>query len=137
MKTPEELAANYGNSIANTHFVRCACKAAFIAGYQAAKESNSPENPDTCEHILDMSKMVDVSSSETLNNSSNNSNGWISVEVRLPKTDDFCLVNTEFDCIRIAEYGWESWRFNDAYSSSEHPKSYVTHWMPLPKPPEE
>jgi len=70
-------------------------------------------------------------------NSLNNLNGWISVKVRLPKTDDFCLVNTEFDCIRIAQYGWESWRFNDAYSSSEHPKSYVTHWMPLPKPPKE
>jgi hypothetical protein len=62
---------------------------------------------------------------------------WISVKDRLPEEDDFCLVNTEFDRITIAQYGWESWRFNDAYSSSEHPKSYVTHWMPLPQPPKE
>ncbi len=62
---------------------------------------------------------------------------WISVKDRMPKADDFCLVNTEFDRVRIAQYGWESWRFNDAYSSSEHPKSYVTHWMPLPQPPKE
>ena len=30
----------------------------FLAGYQAAM--NSPEKPDSCEHILDMEKMVDA-----------------------------------------------------------------------------
>lgn len=47
MKTPEELAEEYAFAYK-----------AFLAGYQAAM--NSPEKPDSCEHILDMEKMVDA-----------------------------------------------------------------------------
>ena len=62
---------------------------------------------------------------------------WISITDKLPKRGDFCLVSTEFGRITIAEYGWEAWLFNDVYSTMQQPLSYVTHWMPLPKPPEE
>ena len=55
MKTPEQMAEEYG---ASPHE-----KDAFLAGYQAAM--NSPGKPDGW-------------------NSSNNSNGWISVKDRLP-----------------------------------------------------
>jgi len=62
---------------------------------------------------------------------------WISVKDRLPERGDFVLVNTEFGRITVAKKGWESWVFNDFYKTSYERISYVTHWMPLPKPPTE
>ena len=60
-KTPEQMAEEWGSSrwyAKHDPTVSGESKAAFLAGYQAAM--NSPEKQDTCEHILDMEKMVDV-----------------------------------------------------------------------------
>lgn len=96
----------------------------FIADYQAAM--NSPEKPDTCEHILDMEKMVDV----------NPSSGWISVKDRLPEDwDDLSIMlvwrNIEHD------YDTVRWRYQQGWDCVIQDKSTITHWMPLPKPPKE
>jgi Protein of unknown function (DUF551) len=113
--------------------------------------------PDTCEHIFDMSKMVDVSSSETLNNSSNNSNGWISVKDRLPEDGTGWLtVYGSIPNLRFFvgpgyyDYAKKEWlsRFLNYRARTDAanlvtdqieylPFEQVTHWMPLPKPPEE
>ena len=62
-KTPEELAEEY--SKVNTSLVGGALGSyrqglfeGFLDGYEAGM--NSPEKPDSCEHILDMEKMVDA-----------------------------------------------------------------------------
>ena len=123
MKTPEELAEEYMDQdevacAAINHDAEDLVEAAFLAGYQAAKESNSPEKPDGC-------------------NSSNNSNGWISVKDRLPEEDVDVAIgwfsktasNKTFwtvDAAQLTNKVFSGWRV--------YPEA--THWMPLPKPPE-
>ena len=133
MKTPEELAVDYALKNLETRILdrigREEARLGFLAGYQAAKDQladTSKVMPDTCEHILDMSKMVDVSSSETLNNSSNNSNGWISVKDRLPEERKHILWCHE-----------PTQEIAVGYLLRADIKPYFTHWMPLPKAPEE
>jgi hypothetical protein len=55
--------------------------------------------------------------------------GWISVKDRLPKNDDEVLVSTRLKNIGI---GW--W---DSYWRSDLSVKEITHWMPMPAPPEE
>ena len=60
-KTPEQMAEEWASSrwyAKHDPTVSGESKVAFLAGYQAAM--NSPEKQDTCEHILDMEKMVDA-----------------------------------------------------------------------------
>ena len=61
-KTPEQLAEEYTKdwwgALPEAEGMRKSAKENFLAGYQAAM--NSPEKQDTCEHILDMEKMVDA-----------------------------------------------------------------------------
>jgi len=182
MKTPEQMADEYG---ASPHE-----KDAFLAGYQAAKDEYkiaidtyndvakqmleeavrimSPKDQladtskvmDTCEHILDMEKMVDVNSPEK-------PDGWFSVKDRLPEDWDCVLwlagTDGRFEC------GWEK---NECANSAcktgcgesfgagavficefhrkdkHHEQHYLiddnndiafidcfTHWMPLPEAP--
>lgn len=69
--------------------------------------------------------------------------GWISVKDRLPEgklnpyTRDYqeviCLLNTRFGCdVRTYEFG----RGHFWHGPQEIDK-YITHWMPMPEPPEE
>jgi hypothetical protein len=63
---------------------------------------------------------------------------WISVEDRLPEDEAACLVTDGKGCsvsIFFEEFGWMD--FDDYYSASAFGKGDVTHWMPLPEPPEE
>jgi hypothetical protein len=118
----------------------------------ADKMMNSPEKQDSCEHILDMEKMVDV-------NSSNNSNGWISVKERLPNLEKTSRsLRRESSCILLTSYGnvyaahlCEDWNDRSLFifeactcncrafdmDTDEWKLDQVTHWMPMPKPPEE
>jgi hypothetical protein len=130
-KTPEQMAEEY---CASPHE-----KDAFLAGYQAAM--NSPEKQDSCEHILDMEKMVDV-------NSSNNSNGWISVKDRLPeipendysnrvlllRADRFIVIARIEKCVRFVRPLQEALIVE---TDNGDPIEEFTHWMPLPAPPKE
>jgi hypothetical protein len=62
---------------------------------------------------------------------------WISVEDRLPEKADRYLVALEFDGAIVVDFddyeefreGWDWLRYYDI----EPP---ITHWMPLPEPPE-
>jgi hypothetical protein len=150
-KTPEEMAEEYAAMTTNNLFYREPLSNGFLAGYKAAQEHAhaaleeaevriqelqdqlagvSKVMPDTCEHIVDVSKMVDVSSSATLNN-------WISVRTRLPDRNTNVLAwikcgTSEYVFIETASgdpsecSGWKHYN-----------KDQVTHWMPLPEPPKE
>ena len=74
---------------------------------------------------------------------------WISVEDRLPEDRGHYLVMLETDgnigfevhehLIRIIYFGSTGWRLPQHYPKWIHEalKQEVTHWMPLPEPPEE
>jgi hypothetical protein len=104
----------------------------FMAGYEAAV--NSPEKQDSCKHILDMEKMVDV----------NFSSGWISVKERLPEEGQDCIFYVDFidkwdkgsERINFQEIG--VFNGKDRFDHRSHTDlDRVTYWMLLPKSPEE
>lgn len=145
-KTPEEMAEEW-MLIATIGFVSTPIplKSAFLAGYQAAM--NSPEKQDSCEHILDMEKLVDV-------NCSINSNGWISVKDKNPLAKTMVLVchktfgvqigfiddNHARPCrnrwiVYVREFEEDARNHIPKTGKYEHIE--ITHWQPLPKLPEE
>ena len=68
-KTPKELAEEFSKVNAGTDVGALGCYRqglyeGFLAGYQAAM--NSLKKPDSCEHILDMEKMVDLTSTNVI-----------------------------------------------------------------------
>lgn len=76
---------------------------------------------------------------------------WISVEDRLPDENIFVLVSylsydDEYPCndIAVIQNGQWHWHKGELYYDSETDECYtelvrvkITHWMPLPEPPEE
>jgi hypothetical protein len=123
MKTPEQMAEEYAaGKVAGVHYRDA--KTGFLAGYKAAQDQLADVSkvmPDTCEHILDMSKMVDV-------------NGWISVKDRLPEVLESVLILYAPNNEARNDYRMECWNWpeNPVYETQ-----FVTHWMPLPTLPEE
>ena len=144
MKTPEQLAEEYADHWEQDPEYRLSYDG-YLAGYQAAKDQLADADKviaeDSCEHILDMEKMVDVKSS-------NNSNGWISVKERLPELNYEVIVAVPFvfedENGPTDEKGWVI-RAAALVSNAEGAKwsihtedrwvTYVTHWMPLPEAP--
>jgi hypothetical protein len=65
---------------------------------------------------------------------------WVSIENRLPEDEGTVLVfinysvgDVETRAVATGSYGSRLWTCgNDKYS-----EGFITHWMPLPKPPEE
>lgn len=56
---------------------------------------------------------------------------WISVDVEIPNVDEEVVVVTEWGLVTTDSY------FNRGYSEGfDNYEGYVTHWMPLPSPPE-
>ena len=117
MKTPEQMAEEYANDWHKDcdyppEILRHTKKATanvFLAGYQAAKDSAARDT----DGIDTGTKMQ-----------------WISVKDRLPEIDQWCSwwdisgatePCTAFRSVNDIETWWENY----------------THWMPLPKPPED
>jgi hypothetical protein len=64
---------------------------------------------------------------------------WISVKDRLPKEDGPILAwsGRLEDVPTCAAAGYELWNWNTEYSPHDYRLFELSHWMPLPKPPEE
>lgn len=66
-------------------------------------------------------------------------NGWISVKDRLPEESGYVLVHCSEPkgYIRGVQYSAKNKAFNASDdSNAESAFTDVTHWMPLPEPPE-
>ena len=115
-KTPEQLAEEYANNQGDLEDTYCwrADRDGFLAGYQAAKDQ-----------LADVDKVM---------NSSNNSNGWISVKERLPEVGAPCLVTCHEERYAIAEYDGIKWT---TLNSIAYYHPIVTHWQGLPEAPKE
>lgn len=59
---------------------------------------------------------------------------WISVEERLPENDVDVLVYDRLDGVGVCQYSSVLRKF---FGDVEGTYAEVTHWMPLPEPPEE
>jgi len=59
--------------------------------------------------------------------------GWISVEDRLPEVGELCMTIRRFGSYSIYRFG-TAMKFTEDYPC--HIYDPVTHWMPLPEPPE-
>jgi hypothetical protein len=107
-KTPEEMAEEY----AWKHYGYSAInhQLDFLAGYQAAKDEM---------------------------NSSNNSNGWISVKERLPEESTHCVIRIDDGEYQVAWREDGHWIMFNPCCIYNSQLNNVTHWMPLPKPPED
>lgn len=118
MKTPEEMAEEYIEQEQLEYDEAGGAYYGFLAGYQAAKDQ-----------LTDADKVM---------NSSNNSNGWISVKERLPK-EGMEVVIGWFQQTASNKLYWTTdvaILTNKAFSGWRvYPE--VTHWMPLPAAPKE
>ena len=97
---------------------------------------------DDALHIIDSIPAADVVEQEQ---ESKPLNEWISVKDKLPEKDGNYLVTAcDEGCsagegiwysmvVVVAEYYKGSWTWYDEYSL----EGIVTHWMPMPEPPEE
>ncbi|MBX4189672.1 DUF551 domain-containing protein [Candidatus Parcubacteria bacterium] len=57
---------------------------------------------------------------------------WISVKDRLPEKSGYYLITYSFDNHRFYKAAW----FNQNYKFATTANDIITHWMPLPEPPE-
>ena len=162
-KTPEQMAQDKAYELGSNNVEFGVAKDAFLAGYQAAM--NSPEKQDSCEHILDMEKMVDVDKvmfcvycndmhkgncavGKGKNHPALSQPQWISVKDRLPeipendysnrvlllRADRFIVIARIEKCVRFVRPLQEALIVE---TDNGDPIEEFTHWMPMPKLPEE
>ena len=134
-KTPEQLAEEYCEDHDECEFARDA----FLAGYQAAKDEYKvaiDTYNDVAKQMLEeavriMSPQDRLADADKVMNSSNNSNGWISVKERLPEYDVEVLTfeTGNYKVNAVSEYTQWWWDSNEGFERNP------THWMPLPKVP--
>lgn len=118
MKPRNVLANDYHNRLPEGPFQKSFVHGAFVdgydAGYQAAKDQ-----------FADADKVM---------NSPEKLDSWISVKERLPEHFEDVLTFEDGECYRVnsiselTKYWWDS---------DEGFERNPSHWMPLPKPPED
>lgn len=157
-KTPEQMAEDKAYELGSNNIEFGVAKDAFLAGYQAGKEAmiNIQSRMDGA---------IDRMFQRATGNSSNNSNGWISVKERLPevfkvydfyrdsncvlitvakKSDQQTSVNPYVTVAHLAQFKseepmWTACRCSvsgNEVKPNEWKLDQVIYWMPLPKPPE-
>ncbi len=62
-------------------------------------------------------------------------NRWIPVEDALPD-DRKCVLVTDGEDIEITYFDGSDWEMRDQYGNHYELYGAITHWMPLPEPPE-
>jgi hypothetical protein len=161
MKSPEEMAEEYVHAWwgPREDNMTLATRQSFLAGYQAAKDHLPRFHAGADVYIIDannplpkpmpltMTEQVQFADTRKVMDSSNNSNGWISVKDRLPEVGERGYSD---DVLMLSEHGMEvthiekvkrivKWRGLEEVIETNNgtPIEDFTHWMPLPQPPKE
>lgn len=154
MKTKAKLRQSYLESQKLTD-VRIMLKVAdaFNAGYEAAMGQLQPQpfhnGPDV--YIIDANNLLpkpmvltiaerdQFADASKVMNSSKISNSWISVKDQLPESiADVLVLNKEKElCVGYYRSSDNDWNMYNPCCSFHMQLHNVTHWMPLPKLPEE
>jgi hypothetical protein len=147
MKTPEELAVEYAdrNSGGECSNDWNGLVDGFLAGYQAAKNIyGSKLQQMRLERPAFKKNEIEVLIGQA--NSDGYARGfkdglvaqesWISVKDRLPEDSDDLSIMLVWRSIEH-DYDTVRWRYQQGWDCVIQDKATITHWMPLPKPPEE
>ncbi len=85
-------------------------------------------NPNSAEYDKELAEKIIKKEFTSTDN-----NGWISVDDRLPHIQpQWCLVFTDIGRTTECRYVTDDWILADRYIPEK-----VTHWQPLPQPPQE
>jgi|LakMenE01Jun11ns_1017448.scaffolds.fasta_scaffold9761991_4 hypothetical protein len=151
-KTPEELADRierqailYVSLLAKNDREYFATKRAYIAGYEEAEarheayilaaEKNFKRLQAKLDHFANADKVINSPEKPDGCNSSNNSNGWISVKDRLPEDGENYLVLFRVRGDKHSPFQFEITWFDNTW---DFPSTLeVTHYLPLPAAPKE
>jgi hypothetical protein len=158
-KTPDEMADEYLSKHFNDEQTAVSVmifapiyREVFLDGYKAAKDEYKvaiDTYNDVAKQMLEeavriMSPQDQLADADKVMNSSNNSNGWISVKERLPEEGQDCIFYVDFidkwdkgsERINFQEIG--VFNGKDRFDHRSHTDlDRVTYWMLLPKSPEE
>lgn len=151
-KTPQQMAEEYvdGNSGGECSDDTGGLRAAFLAGYEAAKDQLQPQpfHAGADVYIIDANNPLpkpmplSIAEQDRLADGGKVMPQWISVKKRLPDYDRLVLlwhpgfkqpyVGSRVDSALMSPLYW--WRCESDWYESEE---VITHWMPLPEAPEE
>jgi len=140
MKTPEEMAEECKNKIAQRDIYAMGTlsqreldylKEGYLAGYKAAQEHAHAALEEAEARIQELQDQL--ADADKVINSSNNSNGWISVKDRLPEKKDIGDIFLVWNAYErdVSTVRWQLYGFDDVNDM------YISHWMPLPEIPED
>lgn len=140
-KTPEKLVAIYTDEL---------CEELAKSGINPNKRGAIFRIEDMrmafltgCKRAVQPNVDIDTNNIKTIN--ANNLNGWISVKERLPEEGEDVLVFGQYlnDIAKVlgvrSRYrGDQEWKYTwEGPDEWVYRENDVTHWMPLPKPPED
>lgn len=99
------------------------------------KTGDAYEDPNRAEKYDALNAAIDlINNPSTIAISCNSGCNWISVKDRLPGNGKMAICKTDW-FYEVCQ--WDE-RSEVWFSTNHiHKKDYVTHWMPLPKPPKE
>jgi hypothetical protein len=144
MKTPEELAeewietSGWNEEPFRDEYVIEFKKEGYVAGYKAAQEHAHAALEEAEARIQELQDQL--ADADKVINSSNNSNGWISVKDRLPELwNDYLAFGygptIPASCF-VAVYDPKSNKWYDMHTDWDW-SDVITHWQELPEPPKE